>query len=126
MMSTRRSKGPSERRLTARQREWLGHLRAAEHLGETIKEYAARRSLSVQSLYQAGKRLRRLGALEPRARRRRETATSAFVRVERTATRRETGPAWRIRLPSGVIFESPAPLAHDDLLSLLTALAAPR
>ncbi len=102
MMSTRRSKGPSERRLTARQREWLGHLRAAEHLGETIKEYAARRSLSVQSLYQAGKRLRRLGVIEPCVRRRRETAASPFVKVEPAATRRETGPAWRIRLPSGL------------------------
>ncbi len=126
MMSTRRSKGPSERRLTARQREWLGHLRAAEHSGETIKDYAARRSLSVQSLYQAGKRLRRLGVLEPRVPRWRERAASAFVKVEPAAARPETGPAWRIRLPSGVVFESRAPLAHGDLLSLLAALAAPR
>jgi hypothetical protein len=125
-MSTRRSKGPSERRLTARQREWLGHLRAAEHSGETIKEYAARRGLSVQSLYQAGKRLRRLGVLEPRVQRRREGAASAFVKVEPVAARRETGLAWRIRLPSGVVFESSAPLAHADLVSLLAALAAPR
>ncbi len=125
-MSTRRSKGPSERRLTARQREWLGHLRAAEHSGETIKDYAARRGLSVQSLYQAGKRLRRLGVLEPRVRRRRKRAASGFVKVEPAATRRETGPAWRIRLPSGLVFESSAPLAHDDLLSLLAARAAPR
>jgi hypothetical protein len=125
-MPTRGSKEPSGARLTPAQREWLGHLRAAERSGGTIKEYAVRRSLSVQSLYQAGKRLRRLGVLEPRARRHRETATRAFVKVERTATRRETGPAWRIRLPSGVIFESSAPLAHGDLLSLLTALAAPR
>jgi hypothetical protein len=112
--------------LTLAQRKWLGHLRAAERSGGTIKEYAAGRSLSVQSLYQAGKRLRRLGVLESRTRRRPETATPAFVKVERTAARRETGPAWRIRLPSGVIFESSAPLAHDALLSLLTALAAPR
>ncbi len=102
MISTRRSEGPSERRLTARQREWLGHLRAAERSGETIKGYAARQSVSVQSLYQAGKRLRRLGVLEPRVRRRRKRAASGFVKVEPAATRRETGPAWRIRLPSGL------------------------
>jgi hypothetical protein len=125
-MPTRGSREPDEAGLTPAQRKWLGHLRAAERSGGTIKEYAARRGLSIQSLYQAGKRLRRLGVLEPRARRRRETATPAFVKVEPVATRRETGPPWRIRLPSGVIFESSALLAHDDLLSLLTALAVPR
>ena len=125
-MPTRRSKEPSEAALTPGQHEWLQHLRAAERSGETIKEYAARRSLSVQSLYQAGKRLRRLGVLEPRVPRWRERAASAFVKVEPAAARPETGPAWRIRLPSGVVFESRAPLAHGDLLSLLAALAAPR
>ena len=58
--------------------------------------------------------------------RRREPAASAFVKVEPAVARPETGPAWRIRLPSGLVFESSAPLAHDDLLSLLAALAAPR
>ena len=125
-MPTRRSMEPPEARLTPGQREWLGHLRAAEHSGETIKEYAARQGLSVQSLYQGGRCLRRLGVLEPRVRRRRETAVSAFVKVEPAATRREAGPAWRIRLPSGLVFESSTPLAHADLLSLLAALAAPR
>ena len=125
-MPTQRSEEASEARLTPGQRRWLQHLRAVERSGGTIKDYAARRSLSVQSLYQAGKRLRRLGVIEPRAPRRRKTSVSRFVRVEPAATRRETGPAWRIRLPSGLVFESSAPLAHDDLLSLLAALAAPR
>jgi hypothetical protein len=125
-MSTRRSKVPAETRLSLRQREWLEHLRAARRSGETIKDYAARRGLPVQTLYQAGKRLRRLGMLEPRNRRRREPAASAFVKVEPAAARPETGPAWRIRLPRGVVFESRAPLRHDDLLSLLAALAAPQ
>jgi hypothetical protein len=50
----------------------------------------------------------------------------AFVKVESAAARRDVGPAWRIRLPSGVVFESSAPLARDDLLSLLATLAALR
>ncbi len=125
-MPTRRSMEPSEVRLTPGQRKGLQHLRAAERSGETIKGYAARQGVPVQSLYQAGKRLRRLGVIEPRVRRRRETAASAFVKVEPAAARPETGTAWRIRLPSGVVFESRAPLAHDDLLSLLAALATPR
>jgi hypothetical protein len=126
MMSARRSKEPSKARLTPGQRKWFQHLRAAERSGETIKDYAARQGMSVQSLYQGGKRLRRLGVLEPRVRRRRKRAASGFVKVEPGAARRETGPAWRVRLSSGVVFESSAPLAHDDLLSLLAALAAPR
>ncbi len=125
-MPTRRSKEPSEAALTPGQHEWLQHLRAAARSGETIKEYAARRGLSVQSLYQAGKRLRRLGVIEPRTPRRRKAPVSRFVRVEPATARRETGASWRIRLPSGVIFECSAPLAHGDLLSLLAALAAPR
>jgi hypothetical protein len=125
-MSTRRSKEPAEAGLTPAQHEWLQHLRAAKRSGQTIKDYAARRGLPVQALYQAGKRLRRLGVLEARIRGRREPAASAFVKVEPAAARPETGPAWRIRLPSGVVFESRTPLAHDDLLSLLAALAGPQ
>jgi hypothetical protein len=125
-MLTQRSEEPAEARLTPAQHEWLQHLRAAKRSGETIKDYAARRGLRVQALYEAGKRLRRLGVLEPRTRRRREPAASAFVKLEPAAARPETGPAWRIRLPSGVVFESRIPLAHDDLLSLLAALAAPQ
>ena len=125
-MPRRGSRESSEPRLTPGQRRWLEHLRTAERSGGTIKEYASRRGLSVQSLYQAGKRLRRLGVIEPRIRRRRESAESAFVKVEPTAPRREGGLAWRIRLPNGLVFESSAPLAHADLVSLLAALAAPR
>jgi hypothetical protein len=121
-----RTKEPSEARLTVRQREWLGHLRAAERAGETIKAYAAQQGLSVQSLYQAGKRLRRRGVIEPRVRRGRPLSATGFVRVEPKPVRREIGAAWRIRLPSGVIFECSAPLRQDDLLSLLTTLGCPR
>ncbi len=125
-MPTRGSREPTEARLTPGQRKWLGHLRAAERSDGTIKDYAARRGLSVQSLYQAGKRLRLLGVLEPRAPRRRKAPVSGFVRVEPAGPRRETGPAWRIRLPSGVVFECSAPLAPDDLVSVLAALDRPR
>ena len=124
-MPTRRSKEPSEAALTPGQRKGLQHLRAVQRSGETIKEYAARRGLSVQSLYQAGKRLRRLGVLEPRVGRRRERAASPFVKVEPAAARREATPAWRIRLSSGVVFESSAPLAHAKLPSLLAAPSSP-
>ncbi len=125
-MRTRQAKEPAEARLTPGQRQWLRHLRTAERSGGTIKEYASQRGLSVQSLYQAGRRLRRLGVIEPRLQRRRETAKSPFVKVEPPAPRREAGLAWRIRLPNGLVFESSVPLAQGALLSLLAALATPR
>jgi DNA-binding transcriptional MocR family regulator len=125
-MPDRRAKEPSEVRLTARQREWLGHLRAAERSGETIQAYAAAHGLSVQSLYQAGKRLRRRGVLEPRIQRRGTPAARAFVKVERPAAPSGAGMAWRIRLPSGVLFECNVPLAHEELVSLLQTLAGAR
>lgn len=125
-MTDPQSEGLPEARLTARQRGWLRHLRACERSGETIKAYARREGLSLQTLYQAGKRLRRLGVLEPRTPRRRKVPVSGFVRVEAAATGRGPGAAWRIRLPSGVVFECNAPLEHADLLSLLSVLAASR
>jgi hypothetical protein len=125
-VSSRRSKEPFGAELSVRQREWFQHLRAAERSGGTIKAYAAAHGLSVQSLYAAGKRLRHGGLLEPRIQRRFAGVGRAFVKVESAAARRDVGPAWRIRLPSGVVFESSAPLAHDDLLSLLATLAALR
>jgi hypothetical protein len=125
-MSKRRSKEPTESRLTPGQRRWLRHLRAAERSGETIKDYAARHGLSVQSAYQAGKRLRRLGVIEARVVQRPEVVARSWVKAELPVARREGGAAWRMRLPNGWVFESSAPLAPEELLSLLVELAAPR
>jgi len=121
-MPRRRSKGPSEAQLTPGQRKGLQHLRAAEQSGETIKAYAERQGLSVHGLYQAGKSLRRLGVLESRKPQPHDRAASRFVRVEPAAVRPPTAPIWRIRFPSGGAFESSTPLAHYDLVSVLTAL----
>jgi hypothetical protein len=125
-MSKGRSKEPTESRLTPGQRRWLRHLRAAERSGETIKDYAARHGLSVQSVYQAGKRLRRLGVIKPRVVRRLEAVAPSWVKAELPSARREGGAAWRMRLPNGWVFESSAPLAREELLSLLVELATPR
>ena len=120
-MVKRGAAGP-ESALTARQREWLRHLRACERSGETIQGYAARRGLSVQSLYQAGKRLRRRGVLASRSERR--PIAHSFVKVAVAARPVEAGAAavWRIRLPGGVVFESSAPFESEALVSLLERL----
>jgi len=121
-MSERRSRERLGAGLSGRQRGWLRHVRAADRAGGTIKDYAARNGVSVQSLYQARKRLRRLGVLEPRV----QPVRRPFVKVERTTACPGAGAVWRVRLASGTVFESSAPLGHDELVSLLSALAAPR
>jgi hypothetical protein len=112
----------SEAALTARQREWLRHLRACERSGETMQDYASRRGLSVQSLYQAGNRLRRRGVLASRPQRR--AIAHSFVRVAVPVRPAEAGAAavWRIRLPGGAVFESSAPFEPEALVSLLERL----
>jgi hypothetical protein len=81
--------------------------------------------LSVQSLYQAAKRLRRRGVLEPRVRRAHAPA-SPFVKVEAGVRLRESGMAWRVRLPNGVVFEASPGLGHEALLALIERLARAR
>jgi hypothetical protein len=51
--------------LTEREREALEHMRKAQELGTTLKEYASRFGLDVQRLYQIRKPLVRKGALGP-------------------------------------------------------------
>jgi len=65
--------------LTPRQREWLGHLRACGHSGETVRAYAKRHGFSEHGMYQAAKDLRRRGVLTAR-RRGPATRVASFVR----------------------------------------------
>jgi hypothetical protein len=49
--------------LTKRQRYWLKHIERAAERGETLKEYAKRRRISVGAMYQAKSNLMKLGVL---------------------------------------------------------------
>lgn len=51
--------------LTEREQQALEHMRKAQELGVTLKEYAARIGLDVQMLYQLRKPLVRKGAIGP-------------------------------------------------------------
>ena len=53
----------STQSLTEREQQALEHMRKAQELGTTLKEYAARFGLDVQQLYQPRKPLVRKGAL---------------------------------------------------------------
>jgi hypothetical protein len=83
-----------------------------------VKDYAAQHGIPVQSLYQAAKRLRKRGVLEPSGRR---SSPRGFVKV--AVATAAPDPCWRIRLPNGTVFESMTPLSGERLLALLERLS---
>ena len=110
MASERAAAEPS---LTGKQREWLHHLRACHRSGRRVKDYAAEHGIPVQSLYQATKRLRQRGVLEPSGRG--TSKPSGFVKVAVETAPADLRSAWRIRLPSGM---GPASGAQTGFLEL--------
>ncbi|MDH3424720.1 MAG: hypothetical protein OEN00_17110 [Gemmatimonadota bacterium] len=115
------SKRATKQSLTARQREWLRHLRAIERSGKPIKDYAAEQGLPVQALYQAAKRLRELGMLAPSGRR--VAKRKGFVKVAVTPASAARGEvAWRVRLPNGTTLESTLPLSAEAMVDLVERL----
>ena len=111
-MGRKRSTG-----LTPRQREWLGHLRAAARGGDTVRGYAKRHRLSEHALYQAAKELRQRGVL-PAARPRAKKPRPTFVKVS-PAVPSAGAAAWRVRLANGVVLEGSGVLGRE----LVEALA---
>lgn len=108
--------------LTARQREWLGHLRTAASEKMTVRAYARRHRLSEHGLYQAAKELRRKGHWTPskRATRTRTARTQGrFVEVRSAAAAEATSP-WRAQLPNGVVIEGTGELT--EALAMLARL----
>jgi len=97
-----------------------------------MKHYAVRRGLSVHTLYQAKKVLRKKGVFvspdgsraKPRIGRAAEKPALRFVQAVRRSEEQEQGLTWRVRLPGGVIFESNAVLSSDEMLGLLKNLSS--
>jgi hypothetical protein len=124
-MATRSSREEREE-VSPTLRQHLVHVKACEASGETLKAYAQRRDLSVQSLYQAKKVARKKGLLAPHgspssvgsgkktARRRR----FAEARTTTASATPAANPTWRIRFTCGAVLESNAPLSMEDVLRL--------
>ena len=97
--------------LTEREQQGLEHMRKAQELGVTLKEYAARIGLDVQMLYQLRKPLVRKGALGPVRREVKEPHTpdkpGAFLPVRVVSAAPTAGSTMRCRLvhPSGCVLE---------------------
>ena len=80
--------------LTEREQQALEHMRKAQELGITLKEYASRFGLDVRQLYQLRKPLVRKGALGPARKQAREPRRSEKVGalVPVLASFRDEGP----------------------------------
>ena len=119
-MATRGRGRKAEKDLSERQRFWLKHLRTAERRHEPLNAYAERLGLSESSLYEAKRRLRACGVIEPAPARR--ASTPEFVRVEIAGASR-TAASLRVRLASGALLEwSEAP--QGDALRELIGLVS--
>ncbi len=120
-----RSRRRSEAELTDRKRHWLGHIRAAQRKGEPLTVYAEQRGLSVSSLYEAKRHLRKAGVIAvgsgPRTP---ERVTAKFVSVSAPEpVRSVNGTVLRVRLSSGSMLEwsdAPQGEALRELIGMLS------
>lgn len=119
----RHQKNPESIRasLTERQQFWLKHLEKADARGETIRDYAARKDLSVHSLYSSRKRLGQLGMTfaEPTTD---KSSRVAFDRVQVAPRPAPPSIAWRLRFPNGAVLESSTALTAEVGASLLAGI----
>ena len=125
------SKMESGSNLSPKMREWLGHIRACEQSGQSVKSYAADHDLSLHGLYQAATDLRKLGVLppvkrsKPKKRKEKRVESNRFIPVT-VSHEVESDATWCIRFPSGVVLESARPLSAPDALLLIESLARQR
>ena len=105
-----------EKCLTERQRCWLRHLRACESSGKTMQAYALEAGIGVRSLYDAKKRLKRIGIWAPM----RNAAPVRFDRVEVAAAR---FGRCRIELANGIAVEISEVFDSGTLSQLLRTVA---
>ena len=114
--------------LSRANQKWLAEVRACEKSGESLSSCAERKGISVHALYQAKKRARELGLFPAHRKRKglssppRGSRSKRFVEAIRRIEPRESAVAWRVRFPGGVVFESVAPLSHDDVFELVDSL----
>ncbi len=117
--------------LSATQRKHLEAIEACERSGEPLKRYAERKRLSIHTLYQAKKELRKKGVLPPAARSRSKARkrsnevehTPRFVQaIPRNSQAAAVHPTWRLHLPTGVVFESTTAITPDEIARLVHAL----
>lgn len=106
----------NEESLTQRQRYWLAHLRACESAGQTMQAYAQQSGVGVRSLYDAKKRLKRLGVLA-------SPGVTEPVHFDRIEVAPQPPGRCRIELTNGVVVEMREVCDNGSLLSLLRTVS---
>jgi hypothetical protein len=110
---------------------WLDHEKAITASGQSAKSYAAEQGLSLHALYQARKRLKALGHLAGgksatgRTRRTKSASSVSFSKIE-VASPAASDLAYRLSLPSGLVFEWGGGEVPEPVVNLLERLAHPR
>jgi len=120
-----RSGRRAESELTERQRHWLEHIRAAQRKDEPLTVYADQQGLSVSSLYEAKRHLRKAGIIAAASGPRMpERVAAKFVSVSvREPVRSVNGTVLRVRLSSGALLEwsdAPQGEALREIIGMLT------
>jgi hypothetical protein len=113
--------------LTARDRFWLGHLQAIVRSKESATVYTSRAGLSVGALWQAERRLGKLGAWTRRARARggrRAAERVSFARVAVPSDVARLPTEVRVRVGGGVEVAWPTPPAVEWIAALVERLTA--
>ena len=113
-------------KLTERQRHWFKHIRAAERKGEPLTTYAEQQGLSVSSLYEAKRHLRKAGIIAAaNGSGKPERAIPEFVPVSiREPVHSRNGAVLRVRLSSGAMLEwsdAPQGEALRELVGMLSS-----
>ena len=128
-MSTSTTAALQRQQPSERDQFWLDHEKAQGASGQTAKEYAAERGLSLHAFYQARKRLRALGLLaaspdrsHPVRKRSRGKAVS-FSKVAVTPALAD--PCFRLELPGGIALEWSGDDVPESVAVLLERLARP-
>ncbi len=107
--------------LTSTQQFWLEHVEACEAAGVSMKAYAERHGLKLQSFYCWKGQLKKCGLLgEGRPR----SSTANLVPVDVALGPEPTLTLTRITLASGIVIEAPSSLDADALCDLLRAAMA--
>jgi len=108
------------RDLSDKQRIWLEHVEACVAGGGSMKAYADRQGLDLQSFYLWKGRLKKLGLVDVVSDAGRETGAAAIVPIAISTTSDwQAAARMRIELASGISIEAPQDIDADVLCDLL-------
>jgi hypothetical protein len=116
MTTTGTSVPANKQNLTAKQRYWLGHIKACKALEQLLSAYVAEHHLALKSCYRWKSRLTQMGLLA-------ETATLAAPPVFRSVQIKPISMGtehYRIALPNGILVEIQGACDLAQLKQVLT------